>query len=215
MYSKIIKNSNSIINEYKTKITIDPSWKLTSIGSICNVVRGGSPRPIQHFITDDDSGINWLKIGDVTDGAKYIESTKEKIKPEGMKKSRLVKSGDFILSNSMSYGRPYIMRTSACIHDGWLALQDISEKVNKDFLYLILSSPFVKEQFDRMAAGSTVKNLNIDIVKNVNIPLPHLDIQEKIVSDTNKERESINAIANLIDVFEIKIKEKISNILTL
>ncbi|HCR4063000.1 TPA: N-6 DNA methylase, partial [Proteus mirabilis] len=207
MYSKIIKNSNSIINEYKTKITIDPSWKLTSIGSICNVVRGGSPRPIQHFITDDDSGINWLKIGDVTDGAKYIESTKEKIKPEGMKKSRLVNSGDFILSNSMSYGRPYIMRTSACIHDGWLALQDISEKVNKDFLYLILSSPFVKEQFDRMAAGSTVKNLNIDIVKNVNIPLPHLDIQEKIVSDTNKERESINTIANLIDVFEIKIKE--------
>ena|SRR5680860_109541 len=90
-------------------------------------------------------------------------TSKEKIKPEGIKRSRLVKDGDFILSNSMSFGRPYIMRTSGCIHDGWLVLSDKSGLFDQNYFYYFLGSASAYKQFDGLAAGSTVRNLNIDL----------------------------------------------------
>ena len=75
-------------------------------GEMATIVRGASPRPIKSFITTAEDGVNWIKIGDVAQGSKYITGTAEKITPDGAKKSRFVKEGDFILSNSMSFGRP-------------------------------------------------------------------------------------------------------------
>jgi type I restriction enzyme S subunit len=154
-------------------------WQTKTLGEVCDIERGGSPRPIQHFITTDPNGINWIKIGDATASGKYIYKTEEKIKPEGVKRSRMVYEGDFILSNSMSFGRPYIMKTTGCIHDGWLVLHQ--PKVDSDYLYYALSSDLVFDQFDRLAAGSTVRNLNIGLAKSVEIPVPPLPEQQRIV----------------------------------
>ncbi|MCK5592157.1 MAG: restriction endonuclease subunit S [Candidatus Pacebacteria bacterium] len=157
------------------------NWQTKKLGDILDIERGGSPRPINSFLTDNKNGINWIKIGDTKNVNKYIESTRQKIKPEGLKKSRLVKEGDFILSNSMSFGKPYIMKTTGAIHDGWLVLRPKSNNIDQDFLYLILGSPLVFKQFDNLAAGSTVRNLNIGLVKSVQIPLPPLSEQKRIV----------------------------------
>ena len=154
-------------------------WQTKKLGEICEIERGGSPRPIQKFITTDPKGVNWIKIGDATASGKYIYKTEEKIKPDGVKRSRMVYEGDFILSNSMSFGRPYIMKTRGCIHDGWLVLHQ--PKVDPDYLYYVLSSDLVFSQFDRLAAGSTVRNLNIGLAKSVEIPYPPLPEQKRIV----------------------------------
>jgi type I restriction enzyme S subunit len=159
------------------------SWPEVTIGELCHVARGGSPRPIKKFLTHDADGINWVKIGDATAGdGRFIASTQEKIKPEGMKMSRLVKPGDFLLSNSMSFGRPYIMRTTGCIHDGWLVLTDKSNRFDPGYLYYFLSSDAAYRQFDALAAGSTVRNLNTDLVKTVKVTLPPLEEQRRIVA---------------------------------
>ena len=156
-------------------------WQTKRLEDVCEIERGGSPRPIQNFITTDPDGINWIKIGDATASGKYIYKTEEKIKPAGVKRSRMVYVDDFILSNSMSFGRPYIMKTSGCIHDGWLVLRQREKQVEQDFLYYVLSSDLVFQQFDRLAAGSTVRNLNIGLVKGVTIPFPPLPEQQRIV----------------------------------
>jgi type I restriction enzyme S subunit len=157
-------------------------WPLVRLDSLYNIARGGSPRPIKDFITEDPDGINWVKIGDATASNKYIYETKQKIKPEGIQRSRLVNKGDFILSNSMSFGRPYIMATSGCIHDGWLVLSAKDDQIDQDFLYHMLGSPFVFNQFDSLAAGSTVRNLNKDLVSGVKIPLLPISEQKRIVA---------------------------------
>jgi type I restriction enzyme S subunit len=157
-------------------------FPLVRLDSLYQIARGGSPRPIRDFITEDPEGVNWIKIGDATASGKYIYETKQKIIPEGIQRSRLVKEGDFILSNSMSFGRPYIMGTSGCIHDGWLVLSAKDESIDQDFLYYILGSPFVFKQFDSLAAGSTVRNLNIDLVSGVKIPLLPINEQKRIVA---------------------------------
>ncbi|MDO3384771.1 restriction endonuclease subunit S [Gilvimarinus sp. SDUM040013] len=157
-------------------------WPLIRLDELYDIARGGSPRPIKKFLTNDANGVNWIKIGDATASEKYIYETKEKIIPEGINRSRFVNKGDFLLSNSMSFGRPYIMGTTGCIHDGWLVLSPKDELIDQDFLYYLLGSPFVFQQFDSLAAGSTVRNLNIDLVSSVKIPLLPLEEQKRIVA---------------------------------
>lgn len=170
-------------------------WVERRLGEISKIYRGGSPRPIENYLTTMNDGINWIKIGDVDKSAKYIYKTQERIKPSGVSSSRYVKSGDFLLSNSMSFGRPYILKTSGCIHDGWLVIQDYQQYCDCDFLYYTLSSNYILQQYKAKAAGSSVLNLNKDIASNVIMKYPK-DILEqkaiaKVLSSIDKEIESL------------------------
>lgn len=158
------------------------TWETVNLESLFLIERGGSPRPIDDYFTDEPDGINWVKIGDTTDITKYVYHTKQKIKPSGVRNSRMVYDGDFILSNSMSFGRPYIMKTTGCIHDGWLLLREKRGNIDKEYLYTVLSSDLLFRQFKSFAAGTTVKNLNIEVVKKVQIPLPPLEEQKQIAA---------------------------------
>lgn len=158
-------------------------WDIKKLGEVCLIQRGGSPRPINQFITEDDNGINWIKIGDTESNSRYISSTKEKIKPEGLSKSRYVEKGDFLLSNSMSFGRPYILKINGCIHDGWLVIRDEQNIFNKDYLYFFLSSPKTYLKFKSLAVGGVVNNLNSEMVRNLDILIPPPSIQEQIVAE--------------------------------
>jgi type I restriction enzyme S subunit len=159
-------------------------WKKSTLGEIFEIARGGSPRPIDDFITDDPGGVNWVMISDAK--SKYITSTKKRIIKEGIKKSREVQPGDFLLTNSMSFGRPYIMQTSGCIHDGWLVLSPRGEVAHPDYFYHLLGSDILYSEFERRAAGATVKNLNIELVKAVGISLPPLAEQRRIAEVLDK-----------------------------
>lgn len=157
-------------------------WELATLSDLFEIARGGSPRPIEQYITEADDGVNWIKIGDTSSQSKYITSTNEKIKSEGVKRSRTVEPGDFLLSNSMSFGRPYITQIHGCIHDGWLVLKPKRSCLKIVFMYYLLSSPATFKQFAQKAAGSAVKNLNKDLVGSVYAVLPIESEQERIAS---------------------------------
>jgi type I restriction enzyme S subunit len=156
-------------------------WVEKRLDQVCIVERGSSPRPIKEYFTTAPDGVNWIKIGDTEEGGKYVFSTAQKITPEGAKQSRFVKEGDFILTNSMSFGRPYIMKTSGYIHDGWFVLR-LNEGIDTDYFYYLLSSAFVQDQFHHLAAGAVVKNISGDLVKQAILPIPSLQEQKGIVS---------------------------------
>jgi len=211
-YQKIIDGARQVVENYKPRIDIDPEWEIVVFGEVCEIARGGSPRPINDFITDSPNGINWIKIGDVKEGEKYIFSTKEKIKPEGIKKTRLVKEGDFILSNSMSFGRPYILKTSGAIHDGWLLLRIKDDSLLQDYLYYILSSTYIQDQFKQAATGGVVLNLNSELVRNVKVPVPPTSIQQAIIERLEHESKIVGINKELISLFERKIKDRIAKV---
>ena len=167
------------IEEGEEPFAIPSSWMWTRFGNTSYIVRGGSPRPIKQFVTDDPTGINWIKIGDVEKGGKYIYETKERIIPEGEKKSRRVAPGDFLLTNSMSFGRPYISKIDGCIHDGWLLIRNL-KGFDDNYLYYLLSSTYMYNEFCQRASGSTVDNLNIEKVSSAFVPLPPLAEQKRI-----------------------------------
>lgn len=160
--------------------------KFVKLGDVMDISRGASPRPIQKYLTDDPSGVNWIKIGDVENNAKYITETKEKITAEGALKSRLLHKGDFVLSNSMSFGRPYILAIEGCIHDGWISMSNYQSVLLPDFLYHLLRSYNIQKYWKQKASSGTVSNLNADIVRKTEIPLPPLEVQTEIVRILDK-----------------------------
>lgn len=151
------------------------------LGDLATIMRGASPRPIQAFITASEDGVPWIKIGDVPAGGKYITDTAQRVTPAGAAKSRRVRPGDFVLSNSMSFGRPYISKIDGYIHDGWLAISDFEDSFVSDYLYYLLRSSPVQAEFARRAGTGTVKNLNADIVKSVKLPVPSRERQKQVV----------------------------------
>lgn len=171
-------------------------YDLRPLSELLLIERGGSPRPIADYITEADDGVNWIKIGDAEEGSIYITHTNEKIKPEGTQKSRYVKPGDFLLSNSMSFGRPYILTIDGYIHDGWLVLRDEREAFNKKFLYALLSSNYASSSFESMAAGSVVKNLNKDLVGRLMVPVPSMN-EQKQYADFLEQSDKSKYICNV------------------
>lgn len=167
------------------------TWESVNLGNVCEVVRGGSPRPIIDYITEDEEGVNWLKIGDVNESDKYFRYTNEKIKPSGIPKTREVLPGDLILSNSMSFGRVFITLINGYIHDGWLRLRPNEKVLDKDYLYYFLTSNIAQNQFKAIATGSVVNNLKSDTVKAAKVFLPPIKIQKKISDYLNAIDEKI------------------------
>ncbi|MBX1886614.1 restriction endonuclease subunit S [Campylobacter peloridis] len=173
-------------------------WKWKSLGEIFNIERGGSPRPIKEFLTDKEDGINWIKIGDIKN-QKYLYATEEKITQEGLKKSKLVIEGDLLVSNSMSFGKPVIVKLrKGAIHDGWLLLKE-KINLNKEYFYYLFSSNFMYNLLSYQASGSTVKNLNIDKLTQIQVPLPPLKEQERIVGILDESFANIDESIKILE----------------
>ena len=164
------------------------NWNCEPLGELCTIVRGGSPRPIEQFLGGD---VPWIKIGDATDGDNiYLNSTKEHIFQEGVKKSRLVKSGSLIFSNcGVSLGFARIITFDGCIHDGWLAMEDIDVRLDKVFLLQALNQ--MTEHFRAIAPAGTQPNLNTAIMKAYKQVIPPIELQKefiKFVEQVNKSK---------------------------
>ena len=191
------------LKKYKRGVTakliaaIEEKYPVVKLGEYVTVMRGSSPRPIDAYLTNSEEGVRWIKIGDTQPDKLYITETKERIKPEGVKKSRRVYEGDLILSNSMSFGRPYILKVDGCIHDGWLLIRDKKHKFDKRFLCFYLASDSTLTQYKKYAAGSCVNNLNSELVASVEIGMPPIDQQIHVADILEKVDRQVQALSTM------------------
>ena len=176
------------------------------LGEVSYIARGASPRPIRKFITNEE-GMPWIKIGDVPPQGKYVTTTAQHISTDGVDKSRQIKPGDFILSNSMSFGRPYISKINGCIHDGWLVIANYEKTFDPGFLYHVLRSSPIQNGFAQRAGSGTVKNLNSKIVSDTLVPAPPIDQQREIVHLLDKFDLLVNDLTSGLPA-EIEARRK-------
>ena len=184
----------------------------TSFGHIMKLYRGSSPRPIINYVTTDKSGLNWIKIGDMPSTGNRVFFCKERINKEGSKKSRAVYKGDIILSNSMSFGKPYILEIDGFIHDGWFVIRDYQNYIDKTYLCQLLSSDVVQKQYKSTAAGGVVKNISSDLVNSVKFHLPSIMEQRKIARFLELIDQKIEVQIKIIDTLSSQ-KKQIRNLL--
>lgn len=174
----------------------DKHWECEPLGELCTILRGGSPRPIEQFLGGD---VPWIKIGDATDGDNiYLSSTKEHIIQEGVRKSRLVKAGSLIFANcGVSLGFARIITFDGCIHDGWLAMEDIDERLDKVFLLQALNH--MTEHFRAIAPAGTQPNLNTAIMKAYKQIIPPIELQRDFIRFVEQVDKSKVAIQKALD----------------
>ena len=140
---------------------VPEGWTKDRLGNYMDVKRGGSPRPIQNFLSDH--GYKWLKISDVTahDGF-YILDVEEHIIESGLSKTVYLKKGEMVLSNSATPGIPRILDVDSCIHDGWLYFPK-SMFTNE---YMLLMFREERKNIVSIGTGAIFTNLKTDIVRN-------------------------------------------------
>ena len=189
MLEKMFPQNGSSYPEIRFKGFTDP-WEQRKFSELVQIERGGSPRPIDDFITDAPNGLNWVKIGDAPTQGNYITKTAEKIRPEGLSKTREVHPGDLILSNSMSFGKPYIMGIDGCIHDGWLLIRNTYGVFDLTFLCHLLGTPQMLSQYRSLAAGSTVNNLNKELVGNTVVTIPSIT-EQRVLGDYLEQLDNL------------------------
>ena len=146
---------------------VPDSWVNGKLGDFVDIKRGGSPRPIQEYLSE--SGLRWLKISDVTSlQTPFVIDIKDHIIEEGLKKTVFLKAGSLVLSNSATPGVPKILDIDSCIHDGWLYFPE--SKFSKEYLYLFFK--YIRKQLVNLSNGSVFNNLKTDILKGYPAVLP-------------------------------------------
>ncbi|MBN1577364.1 MAG: restriction endonuclease subunit S [Chitinispirillaceae bacterium] len=145
----------------------EEGWETRPLGNLVTVKRGGSPRPIQEYLSE--TGLRWLKISDATkEGSPFVFEIKEHIKESGLTKTTLLKAGALVLSNSATPGIPKILQVDTCIHDGWLHFPE--SYFSNEFLYLLFK--MIRPELVMQGNGSIFTNLKTDILKEYRIPIP-------------------------------------------
>ena len=178
----------------------DGEWELKPFSKFIKLYRGSSPRPIREYLTKEETGVNWIKIGDTSSITDFvIRSVSEKITPKGAEKSRRVKKGELILANSMSYGSTYLLEVEGCIYDGWFVLREYEEHFDKQFLLQLLNSEYTQGQYKRFAAGGIVQNISSEIVYSITLSKTSKEEQQKIASCLSAVDELITAQQDKIE----------------
>ncbi len=181
---------------------IPEEWEVVELGEVADVKRGASPRPIDDPIYFSEVGRAWIRILDVTTSNKYLKKTTQYLSPIGEQKSVKVEPNELIMSICATIGKPIIVKIPACIHDGFVALKNLSSQVDIEYLFYYLS--FNEKNIQEMGQIGTQRNLNSNLVSCFKLLLPPLPEQKRIASILSQIDEVIEK--------EQKYKEKLERI---
>ena len=209
-YQKIVDGARQVVENYKPTIKIDPSWKMVELGNVCQIIRGSSPRPAgdsKYY----GGKIPRLMVADVTRDGMYVTPQIDFLTEEGAKLSRPMQKGDLVMAVSGQPGVCSILNVDACIHDGFAGFKEIdSAEVDIEFLYFYLMR--VREENNNQSVGAVFKNLKTEQIRKFLIPIPDLKTQKEAVNKIIEEMVIIRQNKRLIEIFEQKIKNKISEV---
>ncbi len=206
---KIIDGARQVVENYQPRIPIHPDWPMVELGDVCNIVRGSSPRPKgdpKYY----GGPIPRLMVADITRDGMYATPQIDSLTEEGAKKSRPMDKGSVIITVSGNPGLPTILATDACIHDGFVGLRELDEKVVPEYLYYSLLANHAAH--GAQSVGAVFKNLTTHQIREFKVALPSKDVQQEIVEDIQGEQHLVDANKELIQLFEKKIKQTINRV---
>lgn len=187
-------------------VTLD-SWQHKKFSELCNIVRGGSPRPAGNPEFYDGS-IPFMKVADITqNNSPFVSTTEYTIKEAGLKKTRMVDENTLLLTNSgATLGVPAITKIRTTFNDGIAAFLNLKSE-NLMFFYYFWTSKTL--ELRGINKGAAQPNLNTNIIGNVEIDLPTEAEQSQIVVELdrliNKEdqaKEAAESVLNQIDAMK-------------
>jgi len=215
-YQKIIDGARQVVENYKPSFKIDPEWEVKKIEEISKRVTKGTT-PTTAGYKYQPAGITFVKIESIREDGSYIPGKFAFIGEDchkAFERSQL-KIGDVLFSIAGALGRVAMVDESILPANTNQALAIISpdmEIIKPNFLTLCLMSTLTQSKIEGLKVGVAQSNLSLAQVSSFEIPIPNLETQDKIVTYVAKEKELISANLELVNIFEQKIKDKISEV---
>ena len=171
---------------------------MVRLGDVCDIQAGGTPsRSNPNYWKNGN--IPWVKIGDM--GGKNVNSASEFITEEGIKNSsaKLFPAGIILFTIFATLGEVSILKTASATNQAIAGISPISKKnIEVEFLYFYLLS--IKKHVISTGRGVAQNNINLSILRNIEIPLPPLEVQRKIA-------ETLDAASELLAMRKNQLAE--------
>jgi type I restriction enzyme M protein len=216
-YQKIIDGAKQIIDNYKPTIKIDSGWPRIELGNLFLETKLGLVKDKSKQSPNFPNP--YIKMENITiDGNLDISNIVGVEATEAELANYTLNDGDFIYNtrnapNLVGKSSVYRGESGKYLFNNNILRIRFNKNANSDYINLYLNTPDGKEKIKRLVSGTTsVAAIYQRNFATITIPLPPIKEQEKIVKIIEMEKESIKATINVISIFELKIKEKISDI---
>lgn len=208
-YQNIIYGARQIIANWKPKIEIDPQWKKIRIGDAFKVESGGTPSSTEKKYWDGD--IKWATLVDIPQTIQTIIETKRKITSAGLKNSsaKLFPAGTVMVSSRATIGRIAIAGEEMSTNQGF---KNVIVDSKNEPIYIAYALSEKVGEMESLSSGGTFKEISKTHFSNIEIHLPPFEIQKQIVSKIESERILVESTKKLTEIYEQKIKSKISEV---
>lgn len=186
-----------VVGYKQTEVGVIPEdWIVAKIGSVANVQRGASPRPIDSPVWfSSQSTTGWLRISDVTKSNKYLLETTQKLSELGIANSRFVPRGNLVMSICATIGRPILICIDVCIHDGFVVFKEL--KVEKEYFYYILKD--LERHWSKHGQTGSQMNLNTCLINSITISLSPKKAEQTAIANALSDADAwIQSLTQLI-----------------
>ena len=174
----------------QTEVGVIPEeWKVVSLSRTARrITRGASPRPIDSPLWfDEESGVGWVRISDVTRSHRYLEETAQRLSDAGIRNSRFVRSGGLIMSICATVGRPIETRIDACVHDGFVVFEQ--PQINQSFLYHVLVE--LEQTWSRRGQTGSQMNLNTGLINRRLVAIPRTEAEQHAIAEALSDVDAL------------------------
>lgn len=179
-----------------TMANLPQDWKVKKLGDIAEIASGGTPSRNKKEYWDNGT-IPWVKIKDIKE--KFISTTEEFITEDGLKNSsaKLFKKGTLLYSIFATLGEVAILDIDATTNQAIAGINIKENNINSLYLMYFLRS--IKDEISNKGRGVAQNNLNLSILKQIQIPLPPLKEQERIVGILDESFAKIDESIKILE----------------
>jgi type I restriction enzyme M protein len=210
-YQKVVDGCNLIVENFKSTFVEDESWERVSLSEACSVITDGT-----HYKPEYTSeGYKFLSAKNVVhrvidwDNIKYIDEKQHK----ELQRRVSPRKYDILLAKNGTTGVAAINETDEEF-DLYVSLALLRPKSTLDPYFLLhsINSELVKTQFNSRLKGVGVPNLHLKEIKEVIIPLPPLETQQKIVAELEEDLAAVAGAKRLKAKMEANIRATICRV---
>ena len=180
--------------------------QVEKLEDICEIASGGTPKRSEDSYWKNGK-IPWLKISDIK--SKYVDKSEEHITQKGLDNSsaKLFKKGTIIYTIFATVGEVAILNIDATTNQAiaGLTIKD-SAQINPSYLFYFLKS--IKKQMHLLSRGVAQNNINLSVLRQIKVPIPDLNVQERIVNALDQMQNNIKLRQMELSKLDILIKAR-------
>ncbi len=213
-YQKIIDGAKQVVENYKPQINIDPDWEMVTLHDVCDRIMDGTHFSPRNTSAGERLYITAKHIKEFGIELKDLSYVSEEDHRQIYERCPVVKGDVLYIKDGATTGIATInsLDQEFSLLSSVAVLRGTPDKLDNRFLCYYLNSTKGKTKMLAMVSGVAITRLTLTKLNEVQLPLPPLKIQKQIVAQIEEEQKLVEANKKLIEIFEEKIKAKITEV---